>query len=47
MTINRVIGWGAAIGCVWLFSRAGIWGEVVDNMECKSTPTMERKAVRL
>ena len=47
MTIDRVIATVAVIGCLWLFSTAGIWGEVVDNMECKSTPTMQRKAVRL
>jgi hypothetical protein len=47
MTIDRVIATVAVIGCLWLFSTAGIWGSWVDNMECKSTPTMERKAVRL
>ena len=44
MTIARVIVVCAVVGFI---STAGIWGEVVDNLECKSTPTMERKAVRL
>jgi len=47
MTIDRVIGWASAIGLVWICSTSGIWGPVVDNLECKSTPTMQRKEVRL
>lgn len=40
MTIDRVIATVSLIGCVWLFSTAGIWGEQTDNqssivMDCK------------
>lgn len=34
MTIDRVIVTVALVGCVWLFSTAGIWGPIVDNLEC-------------
>jgi hypothetical protein len=34
MSIDRVIATVAVIGCLWLFSTAGIWGEWLDNVEC-------------
>ena len=34
MSIDRVIATVAVIGCLWLFSTAGIWGPIVDQMEC-------------
>ena len=42
MSIDRVIATVAAVGCLWLFSTAGIWGEWVDNMECGAPKTAKR-----
>jgi len=42
MTIEKAIATVAVIGCLWLFSTAGIWGEWLDNMECGSPKVAKR-----
>ena len=42
MSIDRVIATVALIGCLWLFSTAGIWGAWVDNVECSAPKVAKR-----
>jgi hypothetical protein len=42
MTIEKAIATVAVIGCLWLFSTAGIWGEWLDNLECGSPKVAKR-----
>jgi hypothetical protein len=42
MSIDRVIATVAVIGCLWLFSTAGIWGPIVDSMECGAPKVAKR-----
>ncbi len=42
MSVDRVIALIAAVGCLWLFSTANIWGPIVDNMECGAPKTAKR-----
>jgi hypothetical protein len=42
MSIDRVIATVAVIGCLWLFSTAGIWGPIVDSVECSAPKVGKR-----
>lgn len=43
MNIERAIVIVSVIGCLWLFSTAGIWGPWADNLECKSVPKIAKR----
>lgn len=40
--IHKLIVLVSAVGCLWLFSTAGIWGAWVDSVECSAPKVAKR-----